>query len=198
MAFPTDSTLCDVLEWDSALFNYRIARLRSARCIGAEARLLPAECAARSIDCVYVLIDLADTESVESLRRLQATMVDVRVTLERCVDSSRELKCPESVRPFREADLPSLREMSRRRATRIRASTIGISQPIGARGGTRSGLKRSARDLLTSFWSGAEPPPMRRLVTSPAITMGPSDELACSRSARITARWESGNPCYRR
>jgi len=114
---PTHLPLCDLLEWDSAFFERRIARYRPARCTAADARRLAAECAERSIDCVYVLIDSADVDSAESLAQLHAMPVDVRITLETRLDSHRRFESPGSVRPFRAADLPSLRAIARKSHT---------------------------------------------------------------------------------
>jgi dTDP-4-amino-4,6-dideoxy-D-galactose acyltransferase len=71
--------LCDLLEWDSAFFARPIARYRHDRCTAADVDALSAECAARGIACVYILIPSSDTESVAALTRAGALAVDVRL-----------------------------------------------------------------------------------------------------------------------
>jgi dTDP-4-amino-4,6-dideoxy-D-galactose acyltransferase len=74
------SAACEVLEWDSAFFGRRIARYRRPRCLAADVDALLIECAAMSVDCAYVLVDVADTDSSAALQRAGAYFADVRVT----------------------------------------------------------------------------------------------------------------------
>jgi dTDP-4-amino-4,6-dideoxy-D-galactose acyltransferase len=81
----SDTTVCEVLDWDSAFFGCRIARYRRPRCLADDAAALAVECEARDIECVYVLVDASDTESIISLQQLQAHLTDIRVSFEAAV-----------------------------------------------------------------------------------------------------------------
>jgi dTDP-4-amino-4,6-dideoxy-D-galactose acyltransferase len=108
--------LCDILEWDSAFFGRRIARYLPARCVGDAARALAAECAERAIECVYVLIDAADAESIANLQRMQAFLADVRLTFDAKISLDTDRPTPvqtiSHVRRACESDIPALRRIA--------------------------------------------------------------------------------------
>jgi dTDP-4-amino-4,6-dideoxy-D-galactose acyltransferase len=76
----SESDLCDILEWDSAFFGQRLARYRRPRFLRDDAAVLAAECEARGIDGVYILVDASDTESTANVQQTGAFLADVRVT----------------------------------------------------------------------------------------------------------------------
>ena len=100
-------TVCEVLDWDSAFFGRRIVRFRKPRCLRDDAAALRAECAARGVDCAYILADVADTESIAALQATRAYLADVRVTFGKQVERTAMADAP-FVRPASEADIPAL------------------------------------------------------------------------------------------
>ncbi len=104
------TAVCEHLEWDSAFFGCRIARFRRPRCLREDAAALRAECVAQAIDCAYVLVDAADTESAAALQEERAYFADVRVTFGARVErASPSGHSPASVvRPAIDADVPAL------------------------------------------------------------------------------------------
>jgi ribosomal protein S18 acetylase RimI-like enzyme len=107
-----DSKTCEILEWDSAFFGYRIARYQPPRCAPSDLSAMRSECAAGQIECVYILLDGSDNESINNLRETRASLVDIRVTFGADVRSAGG---PESVsrpairvRPAIGSDVPGL------------------------------------------------------------------------------------------
>lgn len=102
--------ICQFLDWDSEFFGYRIARYRGSRCLSGDVAAIRAECAADSIDCVYVLADVADTESICALQENRAYMADARVTF--AADMGVEIRFDAAprhiVRPAIDSDIPAL------------------------------------------------------------------------------------------
>lgn len=72
--------ICDILEWDSAFFGRRIARFRPKRCRRDEVGAIVTECADDGIDCVYILVDASDTESIVALQEKRVHLADIRIT----------------------------------------------------------------------------------------------------------------------
>jgi len=71
---------CDTLEWDSAFFARRIARFRLQRCTPADFDPALKECADVGIECLYILVDASDTESIVTLQEKRVFLADIRVT----------------------------------------------------------------------------------------------------------------------
>jgi len=107
--------LCQHLEWDSSFFGKRIARVAADRLSPETAVRLRRECLAGPIDCVYLLADVADRETIRIAEGLGFVLVDIRVTLERAAGRQPESTTlpHHSVRPFRSDDLPALRAIAR-------------------------------------------------------------------------------------
>ena len=108
--------LCEILDWDSAFFDRRIARYRELRCPSGAMAALAAECVTRSIDCVYVLIDAGDTESIRNLQQSRAYLADIRVTfgtqVAGAVKATLRPSKEHGVRPAVEADIPALARLA--------------------------------------------------------------------------------------
>jgi len=107
-----DTSVCQLLEWDSEFFGYRIARYRGSRCRAEDVAAILTECRAGGIDCVYVLADVADGESVNALQQNRAYMADARVTFG--ADMGKGIGLPPAsggahvVRPAIDSDIPAL------------------------------------------------------------------------------------------
>jgi dTDP-4-amino-4,6-dideoxy-D-galactose acyltransferase len=102
---------CEILDWDSAFFGYRIARYRGTRCLAVDMPSILAECAAQAIDCLYVLVDGTDTESISNLLRHRAGFADIRVTFGTAGDGAAARPAAAEVglvRPASAADIPAL------------------------------------------------------------------------------------------
>jgi dTDP-4-amino-4,6-dideoxy-D-galactose acyltransferase len=99
---------CELLEWDSAFFAVRIARVAEAggdfSCDAVEAW-----CREHGVDCLYYLADAAIEDPALVARGF--VPVDVRLTLEMPLDAGLD-RAAESVRPARAEDLPALREIA--------------------------------------------------------------------------------------
>lgn len=107
---------CQFLEWDSAFFRCRIARITTQRLSSSEMQRILMWCNAQSIDCLYFLVDSKDIATVRLAEEKRFRLVDLRVTLERRLQSGSELRKTEAVatiRPATSADIPSLRAIAR-------------------------------------------------------------------------------------
>jgi dTDP-4-amino-4,6-dideoxy-D-galactose acyltransferase len=105
--------LCDRLEWDSAFFARPIARYRQNRCTAGDLDALSAECAARRIACVYILISPSDTESVVALTRAGALAVDVRLVFAATLTGAAPPRAAGArIRAAAAADLPHLERIA--------------------------------------------------------------------------------------
>jgi dTDP-4-amino-4,6-dideoxy-D-galactose acyltransferase len=110
-----DVTLCQHLEWDSTFFGKRIARVAGDRLTEQSADRLKQECVANGIDCVYLLADAADAQTIRVAERIGFDLIDIRVTLERRAGRPAELPpLPHhSIRLFGRDDIPALRALAR-------------------------------------------------------------------------------------
>lgn len=107
---------CDVLEWDSAFFGCRIARYRQSRLTSDGAAAMLTECVEGGFDCVYFLVDASDTESIDNLQKLRASLVDIRVTFGTHIRSAGDLEPTadrtNGVRLAIGSDIPRLRQIA--------------------------------------------------------------------------------------
>jgi len=107
-----DTSVCQLLEWDSEFFGYRIARYRGSRCRAEDVAAILTECRAGGIDCVYVLADVADGESVNALQQNRAYMADARVTFGGDLGTGIDVEAlsggAHAVRPAMDSDIPAL------------------------------------------------------------------------------------------
>lgn len=102
------------LEWDSRFFGRRIARANSSRLDAESVQSLVAWCAAEQIECLYLLADSDDVQTVRIAEENGFRFVDIRLTLERkSVDSSALAPSgPAIVRPSRASDIPELKAIA--------------------------------------------------------------------------------------
>lgn len=107
-----DRAPCRILDWDSAFFGRRIARLESGSLDPAILASVRDFARREAIDCVYCLLDAADVEGRRTAETEGLLEVDVRVTLERASEAVDEP--PSGIDAFDPADLPALRALARR------------------------------------------------------------------------------------
>ncbi len=104
--------VCRLLDWDSEFFGYRIARYLGSRCRLQDVDAILAECKADGIDCVYALVDVADTESISSIQENRAYMADARVTFGGDLGTGIDVEAlsggAHAVRPAMDSDIPAL------------------------------------------------------------------------------------------
>jgi len=107
----SDSSPCSFLEWDSNFFGRRIARVESHRLNAELVARISEWCRENTIDCLYLLADADDSQTVVCAEEWKAHFVDIRVTME-SDDLSLTTSGP-SVRACRDEDLPLLRRIAR-------------------------------------------------------------------------------------
>ena len=100
------------LEWDSAFFETRIAKLDASRVDdeGFEAAL--GWCRERGIECLYLYCDAADLVAVRRAERAGARFVDVRLELTARARAAGAREPHPGVRPARPGDVPALRAIA--------------------------------------------------------------------------------------
>src|SRR5262245_35005785 len=103
------------LDWDTRFFGVRVASLQ-ARALGHGQMERELEwCRTNAIECVYLLADAGDLETLRTAQERGFRLVDIRVTFEARLD--RELPRaragdPSRVRLARPEDVPSLRAIA--------------------------------------------------------------------------------------
>ena len=108
---------CVFLEWDSAFFGQRIARLTLNRLTDGEWPAIEAWCRAERIDCLYFLADAGDGETIRLAEDQGFRLVDIRVTLAIRPGGQIPGANPPAeilIRPFQPSDLSALRTMAGR------------------------------------------------------------------------------------
>lgn len=106
----SDPGPCELLDWDSAFFGFRIARLRQSNATSLAISDVLAWCDRERVRCLYFLVSSKSSELIELAERNGFGMVDVRITLAR--ESRADATSANSVRAFKETDLPSLRAIA--------------------------------------------------------------------------------------
>lgn len=104
-----------ILAWDSEFFGCRIARAREGTFDADELADLETWCAARQVDCLYLLADATDRCISDLLQDRGFRVVDVRLTLDCRLVASRSSTVPrQEVRFARADDLSDLAPIARR------------------------------------------------------------------------------------
>lgn len=102
--------LCTVLDWDSAFFRKRIARVTPSRLTTEQTDEVLAWCAAQQVDCLYFLADSDHAETIRAVEGRGFALVDVRIVLEhRGVTPT----MPAGIRPHHFEDIAALKAMAR-------------------------------------------------------------------------------------
>ncbi|PJF27356.1 MAG: hypothetical protein CUN53_04375 [Phototrophicales bacterium] len=104
----TPTEPCTLLEWDSAFFDMRLARV-----MGDDLGEARRWCAEHEIDGAYLLIDSAQLDLIQSAERHGFHLVDVRVTLDRSLDNADIVPIGDRVRPATIEDIPTLESIAR-------------------------------------------------------------------------------------
>ena len=109
------SIRCESIEWDSAFFGVRIARLTGPLDSPQAVLHLQQWLASSRSDCVYYLAEIGSAGSVRAAENLGFRYVDVRATLEREIAEPAPVEdvFPENVHTHCDADLPALRALAR-------------------------------------------------------------------------------------
>jgi len=75
------SDLCTYLDWDSAFFGRRIARVNTHRLREEQADQVVAWCEAERIECLYFLSESDDAATIQVVEARDFGLVDIRMTL---------------------------------------------------------------------------------------------------------------------
>lgn len=114
---------CQVLEWDSAFFGCRIARIDSAALKAHGPAAVDAWCRGEAVACACLLVDAGDQDAITAAERGGYRLVDLRVTLEAEVRPPRVSPPPGAVvvRAAVPEDVPVLEAIARKshRTTRF-------------------------------------------------------------------------------
>lgn len=109
----TDAAPCRLLDWDSAFFARRIARLEGSRLTPELVEDALTWSKTHGVDCLYFLAGADDPETVRIAEDHGFRQVDVRVTLRARLENA-PARSPQAVtRAFAAADLPALRALAR-------------------------------------------------------------------------------------
>lgn len=103
---------CALLEWDSAFFRKRIARVTRPALTLSETDTVLNWCAENQIDCLYWLINVDDLNSIRAAEAHRFQLVDIRVTLRLTIPDSARSADP-GIRPASTDDLPALKAIAR-------------------------------------------------------------------------------------
>ena len=112
-----DGVPCRPLAWDSEFFGIAIAQVKSSILTRDEGARIREWARASAVDCLYLLADPRDDETIRVAEAESFRLVDVRVTLDIMLRAQGgEPAQPRSprvtVRSSRTADLPGLREIA--------------------------------------------------------------------------------------
>jgi dTDP-4-amino-4,6-dideoxy-D-galactose acyltransferase len=103
----------ELLPWDSEHFGVRIARAAAG---GLDPGKLDRWCGEHAVDCVYLLADAEDRDTLAGAAAAGFAVVDVRLTFDRPAPAA-PAAAAEGVRPAHADDLPALRAIARRAYT---------------------------------------------------------------------------------
>jgi dTDP-4-amino-4,6-dideoxy-D-galactose acyltransferase len=109
--------LCELLEWDTEFFGHRIARVNGNRLDERLASEVVQWCRRERIDCLYLLTDAADVQSITTAEHHSFGMKDVRLTYKKRLSpplKEPSLESPSGVRmrDSRPEDLSVLESLS--------------------------------------------------------------------------------------
>lgn len=112
------SAPCEFLDWDTAFFGCRIARVVGHRLSLQSLRRVLQWCKSHQIECLYFLADAVDPGTTQHAEDHGFRLVDIRITFQ-CVAGGHAGKGQYAsseavqIRPFRGGDLPQLRDIAR-------------------------------------------------------------------------------------
>jgi dTDP-4-amino-4,6-dideoxy-D-galactose acyltransferase len=102
--------LCQLLDWDSEFFRFRIARLRQSELTPLILSDVFDWCDREEVRCLYFLVSAGSSRIIELAEASGFRMADIRITLVRELGAN--AGSTKSVRAFRESDLASLRAIA--------------------------------------------------------------------------------------
>lgn len=105
--------ICQVLDWDTAFFGQRIARVHGNRLDETRVRDILVWCVDQRIDCLYFLADSADGQTSRLAETYGFHLMDIRVTLEARLDKLPPRSPSSIIRPGTPDDLDALRLVAR-------------------------------------------------------------------------------------
>jgi dTDP-4-amino-4,6-dideoxy-D-galactose acyltransferase len=109
MPIMTPAEPCILLEWDSAFFGMRLARV-----IGDDLAQARQWCVDHEIDGAYLLIDSSCFDQIRLAEQHGFQLVDVRITLDRALKTDETYPSLEGrVRPAQPNDIPALESIAR-------------------------------------------------------------------------------------
>ena len=105
-----DHEFCHLLDWDSAFFGFRIARLRQSELTPPILSDVFHWCDREDVRCLYFLVSADSSKTIELAEAGGFRMADVRMTL--ALELTADVGSTTSVRAFMESDLPCLRAIA--------------------------------------------------------------------------------------
>jgi len=100
-------TPCELLDWDSAFFGKKIARITTNRLTVTDLVSIFDWCARQQIQCLYFLCDLDHDESILLAEEHGFHLVDIKVDLLRQISDKEDLARPSTSPYFVRKCLPS-------------------------------------------------------------------------------------------
>ncbi len=125
MAETSPANPCEILDWDTAFWGFRIARLRGNRLSEKQMDAVDLWCRRHEISCLYFLARADDPATARLAENAGFRLVDLRVTLYRdAVEPPLRINPRPgegvTIRPSRPEDVPTLKAIARRSHTGTR------------------------------------------------------------------------------
>jgi hypothetical protein len=108
------------LQWDSAFFGFAVAEIAAERPDERDLEDALEACRKRGVRCAYLLLDASDARGGDAAQALGFVLRDVRVELNRAIDTADATADVESVVAVDPARLPALESLARERLTMSR------------------------------------------------------------------------------
>jgi ribosomal protein S18 acetylase RimI-like enzyme len=113
----TTAAPCDLLTWDSEFFGRKIGSVRGTRLNAAQMTEVMRWAEEVNVDCLYLLADPTDPETIRLAERNQFYFQSVRMVLERSLQTLDDILLPPAegitLRSGTPSDLPHLRPIAR-------------------------------------------------------------------------------------
>lgn len=104
--------LCTFLEWDTVFFGHRIYRVNPTRLHSDDLERILSECRKGAAECLYLLADADDAETLRLAEGAGFRRVDTRVTLEWTGAEVSRSTTSAAIRPAQAGDLPALEDIA--------------------------------------------------------------------------------------
>lgn len=112
-----NSTVCELLLWDTDFFGFRIGRVHEPRLSEQLIRYILEWEKSNLIDCLYFLAEFDDPTTIQLANTHQFQLVDIRVILERGIQRYQEVNSDPTgeaiIRPFQNDDIPILESIAK-------------------------------------------------------------------------------------